>query len=200
VRVGSQIAQSIVSLAQCRRILPNRRVAVNPLLAFPAGIAGGIVGGPMRYFLLDRILTLRPPESATAVKCVSLADDVFSDHFPGHPVMPGALLIEGMAQLGGVLVEATMRARGHDHLHSLLTMVDRAKFRELVRPGDRVELEAIGLAAREEGGQVRGLARVEGKMVAEAELTFALFQVTNPKLIQRRREALQIWLGGSVGE
>ena len=154
----------------------------------------------MRYFLLDRILTLKPPEIATAVKCVSLADDVFADHFPGHPVMPGALLIEAMAQLGGVLVEATMRARGRDHMHAVLTMVDRAKFREMVRPGDRIELETLGLTAREEGGQVRGLARVDGKLVAEAELTFALFEITNPKLIQRRREALQIWLGGSVGE
>ena len=79
-------------------------------------------------------------------------------------------------------------------------MVDRAKFREVVRPGDRLELEAIGLAAREEGGQVRALARVDGKLVAEADLTFAFVKIANPKLIQRRREALQIWLGGSVGE
>jgi len=162
--------------------------------------AGGIVAAPMRYFLLDRIVTLRPPESATAIKCVSLADDIFNDHFPGHPVMPGALLIEGMAQLGGVLVEATLRQRGQDHLHALLTMVDRAKFREMVRPGDRLELEAIGISAREEGAQVRALARVEGKLVAEAELTFAFFKIANAKLIQRRREALQIWLAGSVGE
>lgn len=154
----------------------------------------------MRYFLLDRILTLQPPERATAVKCVSLADDVFADHFPGHPVMPGALLIESMAQLGGVLAEATLRQKGRDHLHALLTMVDRAKFRELVRPGDRLDVEAIGLAARDEGGQVRASVRVEGKLAAEAELTFAFFEITNPKLIQRRREALQIWLGGSIGD
>lgn len=154
----------------------------------------------MRYFLLDRILTLTPPERATAVKCVSLADDVFADHFPGHPVMPGSLLIEAMAQLGGVLVEATLREKGHDHLHALLTMVDRAKFREMVRPGDRLEVEALGLTAREEGGQVRGSVRVDGKLAAEAELTYAFFEITNPKLIQRRREALQIWLRGSIGE
>ena len=153
----------------------------------------------MRYFLLDRIVSLQPPERATAVKCVSLADDVFADHFPGHPVMPGALLIESMAQLGGVLVEATQRAKGRDR-HALLTMVDRAKFREMVRPGDRLEVEAIGLAAREEGGQVRTTVHVDGKLAAEAELTFALFEITNPKLIQRRREALQIWLAGSIGE
>jgi 3-hydroxymyristoyl/3-hydroxydecanoyl-(acyl carrier protein) dehydratase len=154
----------------------------------------------MRYYLLDRIVTLAPPERAVAVKCVSLADDVFADHFPGHPVMPGALLIEAMAQLGGVLVEAALRQKGHDHLHALLTMVDRAKFREMVRPGDKLEIETIALSAREEGGRVRGSARVEGKLAAEAELTFAFFEIKNPALIQRRREALQIWLSGTVGE
>jgi len=154
----------------------------------------------MRYLLLDRIVTLRPPERATALKCVSLADDVFVDHFPGHPVMPGALLLEALAQLGGVLVEATMRQRGRDHLHAILSMVDRARFRQMVRPGDRLELQAIGLAAGEDGGQVRGLAHVDAKLAVEAELTFALVPVTDARLIERRREVLQTWLSGSIGE
>jgi 3-hydroxymyristoyl/3-hydroxydecanoyl-(acyl carrier protein) dehydratase len=158
----------------------------------------------MRYLLLDRITALEPPERATAVKCVSLADDVFADHFPGHPVMPGALVLEALAQLGGVLVEAAQRAAtpaagNGAELHALLTMVDRARFRQMVRPGDRLELEALCTAAREEGGQVRGLARVDGKLAAEADLTFAFARVDNPKLIARRREVLQIWLHGSVG-
>jgi 3-hydroxyacyl-[acyl-carrier-protein] dehydratase len=151
----------------------------------------------MRYVLLDRITTLQPPGLATGVKCVSLADDCFVDHFPGHPVMPGALILEALAQLGGVLVEATMREAGRDDLHALLTMVHRAKFRRLVRPGDRLELEAQGIAASEDGGQVKGLARVEGQLVTEAELTFAFARVEHPKLIARRREVLNIWLHGS---
>jgi 3-hydroxyacyl-[acyl-carrier-protein] dehydratase len=152
----------------------------------------------MRYLLLDRILTLRPPESATAIKCVSLSDDVFVDHFPGHPVMPGALLIEALAQLGGVLVEAAQREKGRDDLHALLTMVDRARFRQMVRPGDRVELEALGLANSEDGGKIRGIAQVDGKLAVEAELTFALMPISNPRLIERRREVLQTWLSGSI--
>src|SRR5690242_1268310 len=65
----------------------------------------------VRYVLLDRITTLEPPELARGIKCVSLADDVFVDHFPGHPVMPGVLVVEALAQLAGVLLEATMRER-----------------------------------------------------------------------------------------
>jgi 3-hydroxymyristoyl/3-hydroxydecanoyl-(acyl carrier protein) dehydratase len=150
----------------------------------------------VRYVLLDRITSLRPPESATGVKCVSLADDVFVDHFPGYPVMPGALILEALAQLGGVLLEATLRARGRADLHALLTMVDKAKFRKMVRPGDRLELEAVGMNASEDGGRVRVFARLEGELAAEAELTFALALVTEPKLLERRREVLNVWLSG----
>src|SRR4051794_22090121 len=78
--------------------------------------------GRVRYLLLDLITELSPPERATAVKCVSLADDLFVDHFPGHPVMPGALMIEALAQLGGVLVEETMRRRGRSDLFAVLAM------------------------------------------------------------------------------
>jgi len=154
----------------------------------------------LRYVLLDRITSLVPSEVAHGVKCVSLSDDIFADHFPGHPIMPGALIVESLAQLGGVLVEATMRERGRNDLHALLTMVDRAKFRRMVRPGDKLELEARLITAREEGGQVRAMATVEGQLVAEAELTFAFAEVKSEKLRARRREVLNVWLTGSAEE
>jgi 3-hydroxyacyl-[acyl-carrier-protein] dehydratase len=152
----------------------------------------------VRYLLLDRITALEPPARARAVKCVSLSDDVFVDHFPGHPVLPGALLLESMAQLGGVLVEAAMRERGRRDLHALLVMVNRAKFRHLVRPGDRLELEATAASVTEDGGQVRASATVDGVIAAEAELGFAFAEVTDPRLIDRRREILDVWLHGTV--
>jgi 3-hydroxyacyl-[acyl-carrier-protein] dehydratase len=152
----------------------------------------------VRYVLLDRITRLVPSEVAQGVKCVSLADDIFVDHFPGHPIMPGALITESLAQLGGVLVEAALRERGRDDLHALLTMVDRARFRRVVRPGDKMELEARLITAREEGGQVRATASVDGQLVAEAELTFAFAEVKSEKLRARRREVLNVWLTGAA--
>jgi len=154
----------------------------------------------MRYVLLDRITALEPPERARGVKCVSLSDDVFADHFPGHPVMPGALVVESLAQLGGVLCEATMRLQGRNDLHALLVGVERAKFRRMVRPGDRLELEAVALRVQEAGGQVRAAAQLDGQLAVEAELTFAFAEVKHPKLIERRREVLNIWLHGSAEE
>ncbi len=154
----------------------------------------------MRYLLLDRITELSPPERAAAIKCVSLADDVFVDHFPGHPVMPGALMVEALAQLGGVLVEETMRRRGRPNLFAVLAMIDRARFREMARPGDRLELVAEGLAVSEDGGRVRGLVHLDGRLATEAELTFAFVPVKSEKQMARRREVINVWLTGSADE
>lgn len=149
----------------------------------------------MRYVLLDRITELSTKESrARGVKCVSLSEDVFADHFPGLPVMPGALLLESLAQLGGALLEALMRERGRDDLYSVLSIVERAKFRRMVRPGDRVELEAVAQSAREEGGRVEARAHVEGALVCEAALSFTLVPISNPRVVAQRRELLAVWL------
>lgn len=155
-----------------------------------------LVGG-VRYVLLDRITALSGAK-AIGVKCVTLSDDVFADHFPGHPVLPGALLVESMAQLGGVLVEEAMRERGREDLHALLTTIEKAKFRKMVKPGDRVELEAETQAASEDGGRVHAIARVDGEVVAEAGLTYALTPVTNPRVLDRRKRVLRVWLTGSA--
>ncbi len=151
----------------------------------------------MRYVLLDRITSLEPPQSATGVKCVCLSEDYFVDHFPGVPVMPGALILESLAQLGGTLLEATLRQRGKDRACALLSMIDRAKFRAPVRPGDRIELEVRSVSVSEEAGRVQGFARVEGKLVAEGEITFAFIQAPNEQLLESRRAYLKILLAGS---
>ena len=154
----------------------------------------------MRYLLLDRITSLVPGVSATGVKCVSLSDDIFVDHFPGHPVMPGALIIEALAQLAGVLVEATMRKEREGQsgeLHALLVMVDRARFRKLVRPGDRLVLEAKALRVKEDGARASVVARLDGDDATTAELGYTFVPVDNAKLIARRHEVLNVWLSGS---
>lgn len=151
----------------------------------------------MRFILLDRITLLEPPERALGIKCVSLSDDVFVDHFPGHPVMPGALILESMAQLGGVLVESTIRARGEADMHAVWTMVDRGRFRKVVVPGDRMELEATGARVTIDGGRVKVVARVDDEVVAEGQLTYVLTRLTNPKLVARRQAIFDVWLHGS---
>lgn len=152
----------------------------------------------MRYVLIDRITELTPPDRAAAVKCVSLSDDVFTDHFPGLPIFPGALVLEALAELGGVLLEATMRERGRDDLYAVLSIVERMKLRRMVRPGDRMDLEARGLSAQEDGGRVRVLAHIDQQLVTDTQLTFSLVPLTNPIVIAQRKQLLDVWLHGGL--
>jgi 3-hydroxymyristoyl/3-hydroxydecanoyl-(acyl carrier protein) dehydratase len=93
-----------------------------------------------------------------------------------------------------------MRQRGRPDLVAVLAMIDRARFREMVRPGDRLDLTVTGLATSEDGGRVRGEARLDGKTAAEAELTYAFVPVQNPRQMARRREVINVWLTGSADE
>lgn len=152
----------------------------------------------MRYVLLDRITELKPPELARGVQCVSLSSDVFEHHFPGYPILPGALILEALAQLAGVLVEQTRREAADEEVQAVLTMVDRARFRRQVRPGDRLILEATDARVTEDGGRVQVRAELDGELATEAQLTFAFTRIDNPRLIERRRDVLSVWLHGTI--
>ena len=154
----------------------------------------------MRYVLLDRITALRAAGGGPGVKCVSLADDVFVDHFPGHPVMPGALILESLAQLGGVLLEATMRTRGRWICMRCSTMVERAKFRRLVRPGDKLQLEARASPRARRVARCGRRPRVDGAARRRGRAHLCLRRGEDTRLIARRREVLNVWLHGSSEE
>jgi beta-hydroxyacyl-ACP dehydratase FabZ len=126
---------------------------------------------PHRYpfLLVDRILEVEPGKRIVGIKNVTINEPFFQGHFPGQPIMPGVLIIEAMAQVGGVLVKKSMDIP-EDKLMFFLG-IDRAKFRRPVLPGDqmRLELEVVSLHSR--FSKVKGKAFVEGALVAEAELT-----------------------------
>jgi len=124
----------------------------------------------MRYFLIDRVTHLEYHRSIRAIKSVALSEDVFNDHFYGNPVLPGALQIEALAQAGTVLLELSSAYRHK----AVLALIDRAKFRGLVRPGDQLQIEMTVLSS--EGGLVRtdSVIKVGERVVTSARLTFAL--------------------------
>src|SRR5512147_1920768 len=90
----------------------------------------------MRFFLIDRITDWQVGASAEAIKNVALSEDFFDDHFPRRPVMPGVLILEGMAQLSGLLLEASLRQKYGKSAKAVVTVLERTKFRSLVKPGD----------------------------------------------------------------
>jgi 3-hydroxyacyl-[acyl-carrier-protein] dehydratase len=150
----------------------------------------------MRFFLIDRITSWDPGQRATAVKTVALSEDFFDDHFPLRPIMPGALILEGLAQLAGLVLEEAARRRFDLNVKALLSIVERAKFRALARPGDRLEYAADLVAVNDSGGKAEARAVRDGAPVAECTLVFAFQAYTNPLLEARRREVLAVWMQG----
>ena len=154
-----------------------------------------IVAARMRWFLIDKVTALAPGERIRGVKCVSLGDEVLHDHFPDHPIFPGALILEAGAQLAGYLVEATFHLQRETTppRRAVLGQVKDARFYDAVGPGDRMELEATLESSLETAARARVEVTVEGKRVARAELTFVLKEVASPRVHEQRRWLYGLW-------
>ncbi len=123
----------------------------------------------MRWIWIDRFLDFQSGRSARAVKNLSLAEDHFADHFPGYPVMPACLMLEGLAQTGGILVGEV-----NDYREKVvLAKVPQARFHRDVLAGEQIVYEVELLHLRPEGAAVKGRITSDGALVAEAEIFFA---------------------------
>jgi beta-hydroxyacyl-ACP dehydratase FabZ len=127
---------------------------------------------PHRYpfLLVDRILELELGRRAVGIKNVSINEPFFTGHFPGHPIMPGVLVIEAMAQVGGFLLMKSLNARAEKKV-MYFTGIDKARFRRPIVPGDQLRFEITVLQVRRQVCRMHADAFVEGKRVAEAELS-----------------------------
>lgn len=138
-----------LSHAQVRRILPHR---------YP-------------FLLVDRVVELDGYTRAVGIKNVSVNEPFFQGHYPEEPIMPGVLILEAMAQLAGILLLRKLELTGKI---PVLLSVDRVKFRRAVVPGDQIRMEAFTLRLSSGRGRVRARATVDGDLVSEARLNFAL--------------------------
>jgi 3-hydroxyacyl-[acyl-carrier-protein] dehydratase len=123
--------------------------------------------------LVDRIVEARGDESCIGIKNVTFNEPQFQGHFPERPVMPGVLLIEGMAQTAGALCVASHTANSRPSVVYLMT-VDKAKFRRPVTPGDQVRYHMTRIARRRNMWWYRGEAMVEGVLACEATVSAML--------------------------
>ncbi len=128
---------------------------------------------PHRYpfLLVDRIVAMEPDKSIVGIKNVTINEPFFIGHFPGQPIMPGVLLIEAMAQVGAVNILSKPENQGKV---VYLVGVDNARFRRPVVPGDQLVIEVQIISMRSYIGKASGKIQVNGNIVAEAELTFAV--------------------------
>jgi UDP-3-O-[3-hydroxymyristoyl] N-acetylglucosamine deacetylase/3-hydroxyacyl-[acyl-carrier-protein] dehydratase len=123
------------------------------------------------FLFVDRILFLEQGKRAVGIKNVTINDYFFRGHFPNKPVMPGVLIVEAMAQVGGVMMLSPEENRGK---LAFFMAANNIKFRKTVVPGDQLVFEVVAGRIKSKTGQVFGKAMVDGKVVAEAELMFAL--------------------------
>jgi 3-hydroxyacyl-[acyl-carrier-protein] dehydratase len=125
---------------------------------------------PHRYpfLLVDRIIELVPRERIVGIKQVSINEPFFQGHFPGAPVMPGVLVVEALAQVGAVL--ALREIEDRDKKLVMFTGIKEARFRKPVVPGDTLRLEVTALRIGSRIQRMRGEARVNGELVADADI------------------------------
>ncbi len=130
---------------------------------------------PHRYpfLLVDRVLEFVEGESIKALKNVTINEPHFNGHFPGHPIMPGVLIVEAMAQVGGVLALSSMDTEKEYLMY--FTGIDGVKFRKPVRPGDQIIFEITVLRKRGAMWKYKGEAFVDGNLVCVATLMASVF-------------------------
>lgn len=169
-----------LNLKLAKKILAQKTRYELGAMAAGSAITGGEMDAalimkilPHRYpfLLVDRIISLESGKRAVGIKNVTINENFFVGHFPGKPVMPGVLIIEAMAQVGGVMMLSPEENRGK---LAYFMAANDVKFRKTVVPGDQLMLEVIAGKLKARIGQVFAKAYVEGKVAAEAELMFAL--------------------------
>ncbi|SNR62174.1 3-hydroxyacyl-[acyl-carrier-protein] dehydratase [Desulfurobacterium atlanticum] len=126
---------------------------------------------PHRYpfLLVDRIVEFEPKKKIVGIKNVTINEPFFNGHFPGHPIMPGVLIIEAMAQVGGILMLKSFEMRAGDVVIYFMG-VDKARFRNPVRPGDQLKLVLEPIVLKRTVSKMKGIAYVGDKVAAEAEI------------------------------
>jgi 3-hydroxyacyl-[acyl-carrier-protein] dehydratase len=143
----SEAAQPVMTVQEIEKFLPHRHP----------------------FLLVDRIVELEPGKRVVGVKCVTANENFFVGHFPGHPVMPGVLILEALAQCSAIMALKSMPPEKRAGKVIYFMSIDGARFRKPVVPGDRLELHCEMLRSKASLMKTKGEAKVDGQVVAEGE-------------------------------
>jgi len=147
----------------------------------------------VRYFLVDKVLEIVPGEFAKGVKAVTLTDPILHDHFPDYPILPGALIIEGLAQLAGLILEVTFNKSDEKIVRAILVQVDKMKFYKPTGPGELLQYEARIDSLMEDAGRVSVTATSGDEVRAKGKLNFQMAPINTDNIKKQRQEIYHIW-------
>ncbi len=148
----------------------------------------------MRWFLVDKVTELVVGERIVGLKAVTLSDPILHDHFPDHPILPGALVVEAGAQLAGLLLELSFDEGGDEPpRRAILTQIERAKFHRAAGPADVLRLEAILNSRLTASARVSVRATIAGVKAATATLVFSMQTVASERVHAQRRQLYTLW-------
>jgi 3-hydroxyacyl-[acyl-carrier-protein] dehydratase len=160
-------SKAVLDILEIQRILPHR---------YP-------------FLLIDRVIEIDRRKRIVAIKNVTVNEPHFTGHFPNHPIMPGVLIVEAIAQAGGTLLLTEIPDR--DKKLMVFTGIERAKFRKPVVPGDQLRIEVTVLAWRSNAAKMEGRATVDGKLACEATITCQVVDRPAPQTTDQPLPGLQ---------
>lgn len=146
--------------------------------------------------MIDKIIEWQIGGSAKAVKNISLSEDFFDDHFPRMPIMPGVLILEGMAQLGGIFLEETVKKEMGVEKKAIMTIIDKTKFRDISKPGDSLIYSAKVMSFNDTAGKVQLDAHRDNRLIVSTRITYVLDAYNDPILKRDRQRLIDLWKEG----
>jgi 3-hydroxyacyl-[acyl-carrier-protein] dehydratase len=147
----------------------------------------------VRYFLVDKVTEIKVGEYAKGVKAITLTDPILHDHFPDYPIIPGALIIEGLAQLAGLILEITFNQSDENIVRAILVQVDKMKFKKPTGPGELLEYTATIDSKHEDAARMTVTAHSNGDLRAKGRITFQMAPINTDNIKKQRQDIYKIW-------
>lgn len=148
----------------------------------------------MRYYLVDKVTAIERGKSIKGIKCVTLTDQTVHDHFPTMPIFPGSLIVEGLAQLGGCLIEVSMNQDPQAQpLRAVLVQIDKMKFYKPTFAGDRLEYTVEVQSLHPDCARLAVSASMDGEVRVSGALTLAMIEPQVEAITQQRKEVYSVW-------
>lgn len=154
----------------------------------------------MRYYLIDKIVSYTEDKKLSAIKAITLTDEILHDHFPDYPIYPGALILEGVAQASGFLLESVFNKSDENIRRAVFVQADKYKISIPSEPGDVLRYDVELNSTLEDAGRVsfEVYSHLTNELRAKGNLTFKMMDINSPNVTKQRMDIYRIWTKGLV--